>query len=79
MHCADDAVRRCVVRLHAGARTVRAFVAPGGDRRIPVRVGAAAARRVHARGKAIVRVRFSVIDEAVRVEALDAPIVVRRR
>jgi len=73
VHCAADAQRRCVVRLRAGARTVRAFVAPGGDRRIPVRVGATAAR-----GRAIVRVRFSVIDEAVRVEVLDAPIVVRR-
>lgn len=79
VHCAGDAQRRCVVRLRAGARTVRAFVAPGGDRRIPVRVGKTAARRVKARGRAIVRVRFSVVDEAVRVEALDAPIVVRRR
>jgi hypothetical protein len=79
VHCADDAARRCVVRLRAGSRTVRAFVAPGGDRRIPVRVGVTAARRIRARGRAIVRVRFSVIDEAVRVEALDAPIVVRRR
>lgn len=79
VHCAADAQRRCVVRLGAGARTVRAFVAPGGDRRIPVRVGATAARRIAAHGRAIVRVRFSVIDEAVRVEVLDAPIVVRRR
>jgi hypothetical protein len=79
VHCAGDAQRRCVVRLRAGARTVRAFVAPGGDRRIPVRVGATAARRIQARGKAIVRVRFSVVDEAVRTEALDAPIVVRAR
>ncbi|MEA2194185.1 MAG: hypothetical protein QOG42_619 [Solirubrobacteraceae bacterium] len=79
VHCAGDAQRRCVVRLRAGARSVRAFVAPGGDRRIPVRVGAAQARRIRARGRAIVRVRYSVIDEAVRVEALDAPIVVRGR
>jgi uncharacterized delta-60 repeat protein len=78
VHCAADAQRRCVVRLRAGARPVRAFVAPGGDRRVPVRVGATAARRIAARGRAIVRVRFSVIDEAVRVEVLDAPIVVRR-
>jgi hypothetical protein len=79
VHCDDEAQRRCVVRLRAGARTVRAFVAPGGDRRIPVRVGAADARRITARGRAIVRVGFSVVDEAVRVEALDAPVVVRRR
>ena len=79
VHCAEDAQRRCVVRLRAGAQTIRAFVAPGGDRRIPVRVGKTSARRVRARGRAIVRVRFSVVDEAVRVEALDAPIVVRRR
>lgn len=78
VHCDDAAQRRCVVRLRAGARTVRAFVAPGGDRRIPVRVGTTAARRIHRRGRAIVRVRFSVIDEAVRVEAIDAPVVVRR-
>lgn len=79
VHCAEDVQRRCVVRMRAGARTVRAFVAPGGDRRIPVRVGKTSARRVKARGRAIVRVRFTVIDEAVRVEALDAPVVVRRR
>lgn len=79
VHCAEDAQRRCVVRMRAGAQTVHAFVAPGGDRRIPVRLGQTAARQVRARGRAIVRVRFSVVDEAVRVEALDAPIVVRRR
>jgi hypothetical protein len=79
VHCADAAQRRCVVRMSAGSRVVRSFVAPGGDRRIPVRVGRTAARRIHVRGRAIVRVRFSVIDEAARVAVLDAPIGVRRR
>lgn len=77
VHCDDQAQRRCVVRMNAGTSTVRAFVAPGGDRRIRVRVSTAAARRIRAHGRAAIKITFTAIDETTRLQATTNQVVVR--
>ncbi|MEA2192775.1 MAG: hypothetical protein QOI73_2896, partial [Solirubrobacteraceae bacterium] len=78
VHCADDAQRRCVVRATAGSSTVRAFVAPGGDRRLRVPVRRSLARAIRRAGRREVRLRLSVIEEAQRVQEESVSLVVRR-
>ena len=78
VHCADDALRRCVVRAWAGSTTVRAFVAPGGDRRIRVPITRRLARTIRRVGRKEVRLRLSVVEESTRIQEESVSVRVRR-
>ncbi len=78
VHCADDAQRRCVVRASAGSTTVRAFVAPGGDRRLRVPITRKLARTIRRVGRKEVRLRLKVIEEDQRIQEESVSVAVRR-
>jgi hypothetical protein len=78
VHCADGAQRRCVVGASAGSTTVRAFVAPGGDRRLRVPITRKLARAIRRVGRKEVRLRLSVIEEEQRIQEESVSVAVRR-